>query len=274
MIHKKNRAAVDAFAKRELTRRRFLSIGAGALAGAALAGPLWSLAGCSAPPPLTDRSVPRVLADMHVHSMINKWNRRTPIGIRYPGIATLAETTFNRSGMKWKDCYEAGVDLICATHFNVFDEWLSMPTDPDPEAPTKTYRMLDQLERELLVDAAPFARLATNPDDLSLWLDIPKQNRDWRVVVVHTVEGGHAWADTFLQQRYCNLGELISVFSRRWSSLAGARSFRLWPRCHQRGGAPGDNHRCRPCYKHSLEGDIRSYDSSCGSFARRDPNAG
>lgn len=192
MIIKKSEFGQDASAKTELTRRKFITTGAGALAGAALAGPLWSLAGCGSPPPLTDRSVPRVLADLHVHSMINKWNRVTPLGIRYPGIASLAETTFNRSGMKFEDCYKAGVDLICATHFNVFDEWLSMPTDPDPEAPTHTYLMLDQLERELRTDAAPFARLATNPNDLSEWLDIPKESKNWRVVVVHTIEGGHA----------------------------------------------------------------------------------
>ncbi len=127
-----------------------------------------------------------------MHAMIDEWNRQTPVGIRYPAIARLIEATMNRSGLNWKACHEAGVDLICATHFNVFDEWLSMPTDSYPEAPTRTIRMLDLLEELLRGEAAPYARLAATPGELSELLAIPKESPDWRVAVVHSLEGGHA----------------------------------------------------------------------------------
>jgi microsomal dipeptidase-like Zn-dependent dipeptidase len=162
------------------------------LAGVALSGPLLCLEGCSRPPRLTDRSLPRVLADLHVHADINHWNRHTPLGIQYPAIASLAETTFNRSGMKWLDCYDAGVDLLCVAHFNVFDEWLSMPTDPDYETPLRTIRMLDLLESELASEASGYARLAANPDELKRLLAVSKSSSDWRIAVVHTLEGAHA----------------------------------------------------------------------------------
>jgi microsomal dipeptidase-like Zn-dependent dipeptidase len=173
-------------------RRDFLWSGARALAGAALSGPLLWLDGCTRPPRLTDRSLPRVLADLHVHAGINSWNRHTPLGIQYPAIASLAETTFNRSGMEWQDCFDAGIDMLCVTHFNVFDEWLSMPTDPDFEAPKRTIRMLDLLESELATDASAYARLAVNPGELQRLLAVPKNSAEWRIAVVHTVEGGHA----------------------------------------------------------------------------------
>ncbi|MEW5796467.1 MAG: membrane dipeptidase [Candidatus Zixiibacteriota bacterium] len=176
----------------DISRRNFLGDSLRALAGAALPWPLLWLDGCTHPPLLTDRTIPRVLADLHVHAGINRWNRQTPLGLQYPAVAKLAEVTFNRSGMDWKDCYEAGVDLICATHFNVFDEWLSMPTDPDPDAPAHTLRMLDLLEEELQTTAAPYAKLATTPKQLDALLDTPKESLEWRVAVIHTVEGGHA----------------------------------------------------------------------------------
>ena len=191
-------------------------VGAQALAGAALSAPVFWLDGCASPPPLTDRSIPRVLADLHVHAGINQWNRRTPLGIRYPGIVRLAEIAFNRSGMNWKDCYDAGVDLTCATHFNMFDEWLSMPTDPDREAPTHTIRMLDQLEAELAGDAAPYARLATDPQQLRSLLAIPKGSRQWRVAVVHTIEGGHALGGRL---------EVVEPLARRGVAMIGLTHF-------------------------------------------------
>jgi microsomal dipeptidase-like Zn-dependent dipeptidase len=176
----------------EIPRREFLAAGARALAGAALSGPLLWLEGCGPPPHLTDRSLPRVLADLHVHAGINQWNRQTPLGIQYPGIACLAEKRFNRSGMKWQDCYDAGVDLLCVAHFNAFDEWLSMPSDPDPETPARTIRMLDLLESELASEVAAYAQLVANPDQLQRLLAVPKNSPEWRMVVVHTVEGAHA----------------------------------------------------------------------------------
>ncbi len=201
---------------KSFTRREFLASGFKAAAGAAFAGPWLGMAGCGAPPRLTDRSYPRVLADLHTHAWINKWNRITPLGIRYPAVASLAETTFNRSGMDWGDCHDAGVDLICATHFNAFDEWLSMPTDPDPEAIGRTIRMLDQLEEALDTVAAPYAKLATRPEQLAELLAVDKTSEEWRVAVVHTIEGGHALGGRL---------EALEPLARRGVAMIGITHF-------------------------------------------------
>ena len=200
----------------EMTRRQFVASGVKGLAGAALASPLLWLDGCSQPPRLTDRTMPRVLADLHVHAGINSWNRQTPLGIRYPGIALLAETTFNRSGMDWEDCCLAGVDLLCVTHFNVFDEWLSMPTDPDPEAIVHTIRMIDLLEKDLLTDQKDFATIAVNPTQLRTLLAVTKESPEWRVAVVHTVEGAHALGGRI---------EMLEPLSRRGVAMIGLTHF-------------------------------------------------
>jgi microsomal dipeptidase-like Zn-dependent dipeptidase len=139
----------------------------------------------------TDRSYPRVLADLHVHAMVNEWNRISPLGIDYPAIASVAAKFFNKTGMDWEKCYEAGIDLICVAHFNVFDEWLSMPTDPNPGAPANTHRMLDQLEEHLQGSAAPYARLAKNSHELRKLISISKTSPEYRIAVIHTIEGGH-----------------------------------------------------------------------------------
>ena len=199
-----------------IPRRDFLVAGARALAGAALSGPLFWLEGCGRPPRLTDRSLPRVLADLHVHAALNHWNRHTPLGIQYPAIASLAETTFNRSGMKWQDCYDAGVDLLCVSHFNAFDEWLSMPTDPDPETPTRTIRMLDLFENELVSEYSDFAKLAANPDQLQRLLAIPKESPEWRIAVVHTVEGAHALGGRL---------DMLEPLARRGVAMVGLTHF-------------------------------------------------
>lgn len=200
----------------EIHRRDFLAGGARALAGAALSGPLLWLEGCSRPPRLTDRSLPRVLADLHVHAAINHWNRHTPLGIQYPAIASLAETTFNRSGMKWQDCYDAGVDLLCVAHFNAFDEWLSMPTDPDYETPTHTFRMLDLFENELVSEFSDFAQLAANPDQLQRLLAVPKESPEWRIAVVHTIEGAHALGGRL---------DMLEPLARRGVAMVGLTHF-------------------------------------------------
>lgn len=156
-------------------------------------GPVAMLIDCGARPHITsDRSYPRVLADLHAHVMINKWNQQTPLARRYPFVESRAQAAFNPFNIDLRYCFEAGVDLICAAHFNVFDEWLSMPTDPNPKAPFNTVRMIDQLEQQLRGPLEPYARLARNRRELEAMLQVPKSNPGWRTAIVHTVEGGHA----------------------------------------------------------------------------------
>jgi len=177
----------------DVSRRKFMRMALTAGAGAAGAGPLLTAAGCAANRMLArTRPTGPVLADLHVHTMINKWNRRSPLFTEYPLLACIAENVFNTSGMDWADCHRAGVDLLCVTHFSAFDEWVSMPTDPNPEAPANTLHMMDQLEQELDGSAAPYARLARNHREMSGLLHVPKDDPEYRIAVVHTIEGGHA----------------------------------------------------------------------------------
>jgi microsomal dipeptidase-like Zn-dependent dipeptidase len=175
------------------TRREFLRWSATALIGAAAGGPILSGYGCAGRRfPDTMRSRGRVLADLHMHVDINAWIRQTPLGVKYPILAEVAERFVNTTGMDWEKCYAAGIDLICAAHFNVFDEWLSMPTDPNPKAAANTHRMMDHLEAELQGKAAAYAKLARNSEELEALLMIPKDDPDYRIAIVHTIEGGHA----------------------------------------------------------------------------------
>ena len=168
----------------------------------------------------------RVLADLHVHPMINAWNRSTALGVEYPLLAKLVEKTANPTSLTWETCHQAGIDVLCAAHFNVFDEWLSMPTDPNPEAPVNTLRMMDMLEQELEGKAAPYARLARNWKDLDRMVNsIPKQSPDYRVAVVHALEGGHSLGgdlralDTFAKRGVAIIG-LTHFFNKGVASAA------------------------------------------------------
>ncbi|MBI4547941.1 MAG: membrane dipeptidase [Ignavibacteriae bacterium] len=178
------------------SRREFLRFGVLSAAGIVATGYTGTLAGCAsscpdviAPP--THRR--RVLADLHVHPMMNTWLRRTPLAVSNPLLADIAENVFNTTGMTWKTCFEAGIDVLCAAHFNVFDEWLSMPTDPNPEAPANTLRMIELLEEELTKpENAAYAKLARNRIELREILSHRKGDPRYRIAVIHALEGGHA----------------------------------------------------------------------------------
>lgn len=148
----------------------------------------------------------RVLADLHSHPMLNDWVRRSPLAVKSPRLAAIVEKIANVTSVKWKNCHQAGVDLICAAHFSVFDELASMPTDPNPEAPANTLRMMDLMEEELAGPAAPYARLVRNHQELRDSLKIRRGQKDFRVAVLHAVEGGHALGGSL---------EPLSVFARR-----------------------------------------------------------
>lgn len=173
-------------------RRNFLKLSLGTAAGITPLGSFLA-SGCGQPPRIsTGRSDPRVLADLHAHVMINQWNDRSPMGIRYPFVQNMVKGFLNPFKIDFEHCYEAGVDMLCAAHFNVFDEWLSMPTDPNPEAPANTLRMMDHLERELAGPMEPFAKLALSGKELGELVSVSKNDASWRVAVVHALEGGHA----------------------------------------------------------------------------------
>jgi membrane dipeptidase len=178
------------------SRRRFLAAAGRAAAGLTLTTGLAPglLSGCAAPrrflPPPPGGG--RVLADLHVHMGMQAWLATTPVGLASPALLGTTNREFNPTATTWAELHGAGVDLVCVAHFNVFDEWVSMPTDPSAQAPVHTHRMLDLLEETLRGPAAPYATLAPTPDALEALLDRRMEDDDHRVAVVHSLEGGHA----------------------------------------------------------------------------------
>lgn len=158
----------------------------------------------------------RVLADLHVHPMLDAWNRLSPIAVKLPMAAHIAENVFNPTGVTWKTSYQAGIDLLCVAHFNAFDEWLSMPTDPYPDAPANTIRMVDLLEQELAGPAGRFAILVRNHGELADLLRYRRGDSNYRVAVLHALEGGHALGGSL---------EPLDEFARRGVALIGITHF-------------------------------------------------
>lgn len=195
------------------SRRQFIRSALMSSAGLLSAGSVGSLIGCASSCPSTIRSPRhgrRVFADLHVHPMMNAWIRRSYVAVKFPLLADIAEAHINTTKVTWTSCHQAGIDLMCVAHFNVFDEWLSMPTDPNPEAPANTARMMDLLEQELAGSAAQYATLVRNYRQLDELLRVRKGDADYRVAVLHTLEGGHALGGSL---------ESLDQFARRGVAL-------------------------------------------------------
>jgi len=172
----------------------------------------------------------RVLADLHVHSTIDDWNLLSPPAVKSPFLAKIATKFFNKTRIDWMRSHRAGIDLVCEAHYNVMDEILSMPTDPYPEAPQNTIRMMDLLEKELAGPAAPFAKLARNYIELKDLLNVPRASPDFRVAVVHTVEGGHSLGGSLdplesFAQRGAALMTITHFFNKGIATSANALPF-------------------------------------------------
>jgi microsomal dipeptidase-like Zn-dependent dipeptidase len=131
---------------------------------------------------------------MHLHPGLNDWNLHTPLGVQLPSLTKKINKAFNTTVANWQDMHAAGVDLVCANHFNVFDEWLSMPTDPSTEAWRHTIEMIDLFEEIIRTSATQYAEIVTTPARLSELLDRNEnpKNEDYRIAVMHALEGGHA----------------------------------------------------------------------------------
>lgn len=156
------------------------------------------LAGCGtsepcevAPPPPGQA---RVLADLHAHPLLNSWNGLSPLGMRNPILTSIAQQMLNKTQITWHSSHQARIDMMCVAHFNLFDEWVSMPTDPNPAAPGNTIRMMNLLEEDLQRpgnrDCAVIARNAAELEEIVE--PPPRSGSEFRTAVVHAVEGGHA----------------------------------------------------------------------------------
>ena len=174
------------------SRRRFLRNAALGAAGVLAAGPLrgipsWASPGLAHAPPRSG-----VFADLHFHASLRATVRETPPAVASPLLNPIAQMTFNRTGGSWAECHRSGIDLVCAVHYNPFDEVVSMAVDPSLDAPRHTHRMLDLLEAELSGEAAAHARLVRDRAGLQMALGDRAAGRDDRVIVLHALEGGHA----------------------------------------------------------------------------------
>jgi microsomal dipeptidase-like Zn-dependent dipeptidase len=179
-----------------ISRRKFIRSSTFAGAGLYSGLSLGSLTGCTSAircnKPVKKHKY--VLADIHNHLMLNDWNSRTPLAIKTPALDFITHTFFNKTYTNLKTAHEAGIDLICASHYNVFDEWVGMPTDPNPVAPANTMRMMDLLEEELAGPSANYAKLIRTPEEFKNHFiqQYDKNDANFRIAILHSLEGGHA----------------------------------------------------------------------------------
>jgi membrane dipeptidase len=207
---------MNTISRRQFIRSTLLS-GAGVLTVGSLGSWVGCGSSCEAITPLPPRLGRRVFADLHVHPMLNKWNELSPLGVRNPLLAKAVEYGVNPTGVSWKTSHEAGIDMMCVAHFNMFDEWVTMPTDPNPEAPGNTLRMMDFLEEELQKpEARPYAKLARSPEELKKTLDVRRGEPGFRTAVVHALEGGHALGGSL---------DALDEFAKRGVAMIGITHF-------------------------------------------------
>ena len=172
----------------------------------------------------------RVLADLHVHPTLNKWIENSAIGVAAPLLAKIARTTMNKTNVDWKPCHEAGIDLMLAAHFNPFDEFASMDTDPNADAPRNTLRMIDLLEQEVRTKAVSYARIVRSGAELKDVIRFRPGHPDYRIAVLHAIEGGHALGGdlnslyTFAQRNVAMI-TVTHFFTKGIASSANALPF-------------------------------------------------
>jgi len=126
--------------------------------------------------------------------MLSDWIWNSPIAVKIPMAADIARGFFDKTGTSWKTSHEAGIDLICVSHFNLFDEWVTMPTDPNPVAPANAFRMMDLLEKEVEGPSANYAKLILTPEEFKNHFNnkYNKNDPNFRIAVLHSLKGGHA----------------------------------------------------------------------------------
>jgi len=179
-----------------ISRRKFIRSSALTGVGVLSNSFLNLFAGCSSTeictPPVIKHKY--VLADIHNHLMLNQWNSTTPVAIKAPSLDNLTRTFIDKTDTNLQTAHEAGVDMICATHFNLFDEWISMPTDPNPDAPQNAIRMINMLDKELDGFSSKYAKVIRTPEEFKKHFTArcDKNDANFRIAVLHSLEGGHA----------------------------------------------------------------------------------
>jgi microsomal dipeptidase-like Zn-dependent dipeptidase len=125
--------------------------------------------------------------------MLNSWNMLSPLGERNPGLASAVQLLLNKTRITWRSVHQARIDMMCTAHFNMFDEWITMPTDPNPAAPANTIRMMNLLEEDLQrPENQQYAVLTRNAVELERIVNGPRTGPGFRTAVIHAIEGAHA----------------------------------------------------------------------------------
>jgi len=114
-----------------ISRRKFIRSSTLASAGLLSGLSLGSLTGCSSANNCIQpgKKHKYVLADIHNHPKLTDWIWNSPIAVKIPMAADMARGFFDKTSTSWKTSYEAGIDLICVSHFNLFDEWVNLRRD-------------------------------------------------------------------------------------------------------------------------------------------------
>lgn len=206
-----------------IDRRQFLE---GVLAASgALCAPSW-LGARSCDPEFRSG---RVLADLHVHPLLDNWVEHSHVGKSSPRLTAAAKSFLNKTRVEWACAWRAGVDVMCVAHYDMFNELATMPTDPNPDAPRQALRLMDQLEVQLATKASPFAELARNAAELGRLTSARKALPDGthdpahRIAVVHTLEGGHhLGADPDAVALFAERGVAVITVTHFFNKGAGA----------------------------------------------------
>lgn len=207
------------------SRRNFIRKALYSSAGALTAGSLSYVTGCAPTCPkkiYAPNRTKRVLADLHVHPLLNDWIKHSPLAAgltqQIPLIDDIIFSEMNKTQVTWESSHQAGIDMMCIAHFNPFDEFLTMPTDPDPDAVRKMLWMMEILERDLQTQNHQFAKLVRNRDELKKLISIDKEKNwvDYRIAVVHAIEGGHALGGNL---------DSLAEFAKRGVAMIGITHF-------------------------------------------------
>ena len=171
-----------------VSRREFIQLLAAAGATVATADIASAIPGFGS----SERATHPLFFDLHVHAMMDEWNRNTPFAQSYGALAGSLVSSLNKTGVDLKASHRVGIDALCMPHYNVFDELFSMPADPTPAAPWHTNQMIDLVDDLVGTVAAPYGRVVRDADELRALLAIDKASSDFRVAVIHALEGAHA----------------------------------------------------------------------------------
>jgi len=211
--------------KTSIDRRRFLA--GAAAAAAALCVPDVGYGRRKTLPPFCPLPL---LADLHVHPLLDNWVENSYVGKANEELSGETKSLLNKTEARWARAWQAGVDVLCVAHYDMFNEFATMPTDPNPDAPRQALRQMDHLEVLLRTELESYAELARTPMQLERILGRPKADGDGsardprsKIAVVHALEGGHhLGAEPKVVETFAKRGVAMITVTHFFNKGAGA----------------------------------------------------